>query len=255
MPPCQPRSGSRCTRSPRSRASCRSGGHMLVRADEGAQRRMLHEDRILRLGHACHHHGMRYVDRTDAGVKLAAEIVRVVPGPAVVLGIPRGGVLVAVPVARALRAPLDVVVPRKEGAPFNPELGLGAVAPGVRVLDETLIARLGVSAEYLEDEIARQTAAYRGDRPAVELEGGTAVIIDDGVATGGTALAAARWARAQRAPTVVFGAPVGPPETAARLGAVCDAVVLLQTPYGFSAVGEWYDRFDQVSDEEVRAAL
>ncbi len=148
------------------------------------------------------------------------------------------------------------------GAPFNPELGLGAVAPGVRVLDERLIARLGVSAEYLEGEIAlqeveiaRRTAAYRGDRPAVELEGRTAVIVDDGVATGGTALAAARWARAQRAPTVVFGAPVGPPETAARLGAACDAVVLLQTPYGFSAVGEWYDRFDQVSDEEVRAAL
>jgi len=216
----------------------------------------------LTLRDACHHHGMRYVDRTDAGIKLAAEIVRVVPGPAVVLGIPRGGVIVAVPVARALRAPLDVVVPRKVGAPFNPELGLGAVAPGVRVLDETLIARLGVSAEYLEGEIARQeeeiarrTVAYRGDRPPVELEGRTAVIVDDGVATGGTALAAVGWARAQRAPTVVFGAPVGPPETVARLGAACDAVVLLQAPYGFSAVGEWYERFDQVTDDEVRAAL
>jgi putative phosphoribosyl transferase len=205
---------------------------------------------------------MRYADREDAGSQLAAAIVRVVAVPAVVLGIPRGGVIVAVPVATALRAPLDVVVPRKVGAPFNPELGLGAVAPGVRVLDERLIARLGVSPEYMEGEIARQeaeiarrTAAYRGDRSAVELEGGTAVIVDDGVATGGTALAAARWARAQRAPTVVFGAPVGPPETAARLGAACDAVVLLQTPYGFSAVGEWYDRFDQVSDEEVREAL
>jgi len=202
---------------------------------------------------------MRYADREEAGNRLAAEIVRVVPGPAVVLGIPRGGVIVAVPVADALRAPLDVVVPRKVGAPFNPELGLGAVAPGVRVLDETLIARLGVSADYLEGEIARQeaeiarrTAAYRGDRPPVELEGRTAVIVDDGVATGGTALAAAGWARA---PTVVFGAPVGPPETAARLAAACDAVVLLQTPYGFSAVGEWYDRFDQVTDDEVRAAL
>ena len=205
---------------------------------------------------------MRYVDREDAGNKLAAEIVRVVHGTAVVLGIPRGGVLVAVPVARALSAPLDVVVPRKVGAPFNPELGLGALAPGVRVLDETLIARLGVSADYLEGEIARQeaeiarrTVTYRGDRPAVELEGRTAVIVDDGVATGGTALAAVAWARAQRAPTVVFAAPVGPPETAARLGAACDAVVLLQAPYAFSAVGEWYDRFDQVSDDEVRAAL
>ena len=235
---------------------------MLVRVDEAAQRGTLHEVHILRLPHACHHHAMRYADREEAGTRLAAAIVRVVPGPAVVLGIPRGGVIVAVPVANALRAPLDVVVPRKVGAPFNPELGLGAVAPGVRVLDETLIARLSVSADYLEGEIARQeaeiarrTAAYRGDRPAVELEGRTAVIVDDGVATGGTALAAAAWARAQRAPTVVFGAPVGPPETAARLAAACDAVVLLQTPFGFSAVGEWYDRFDQVTDDEVRAAL
>src|SRR6476469_1095069 len=136
---------------------------------------------------------MRYADREEAGNRLSAAIVRVVPGPAVVLGIPRGGVIVAVAVANALRAPLDVVVPRKVGAPFNPELGLGAVAPGVRVLGETLIARLGVSADYLEGEIARQeaeiarrTAAYRGDRPAVELEGRTAVIVDDGVATGGT---------------------------------------------------------------------
>jgi putative phosphoribosyl transferase len=179
---------------------------MLDPADQAAQRGTLQR------GHphprarcAWHHHTVRYADRDDAGKKLAAEIVRVVQDPAVVLGIPRGGVLVAVPVAKALGAPLDVVVPRKVGAPFNPELGLGAVAPGVRVLDETLIARLGVSADYLEGEIARQeeeiarrTAAYRGDRPAVELEGRTAVIVDDGVATGGTALAAARWARAQR---------------------------------------------------------
>src|SRR6266550_6097555 len=99
---------------------------------------------------------MRYVDRTDAGVELAAEIVRVVPGPAVVLGIPRGGVIVAVPVAKALGAPLDVVVPRKIGAPFNPELGLGAVAPGVQVLDDYLIRELGVSREYLDAEIAAQ---------------------------------------------------------------------------------------------------
>src|SRR5205823_13106145 len=153
---------------------------------------------------------------------------------------------VAVVVAMGLPAPLAVVVPGKVGTRFNPELGLGAIAPGVRVLDEGWIARLGVSAGYLEGEVARQeaeiarrSAAYRGDRPAVELEGRTAVIVDDGVATGGTALAAARWARAQRAPTVVFGAPVGPPETAARLGAACDTVVLLQTPYAFSAVGEW----------------
>ena len=205
---------------------------------------------------------MRFVDRTDAGTRVAEAVADVVRGPAVVLGIPRGGVLVAVPVARRLGAPLDVVVPKKVGAPFNPELGLGAVAPGVRVLDEDLIRRLGVADDYLEREIRREEAeierrtdAYRGGRPPLELEGRTAVIVDDGVATGGTAVAAARWARAQRAPTVVFAAPVGPPDTAARLGAACDTVVLLHTPAFFAAVGEWYDRFDQVTDDEVRAAL
>jgi putative phosphoribosyl transferase len=205
---------------------------------------------------------VRFDDRSDAGHRLAEAVADVVPGPAVVLGIPRGGVVVAVPVARALRAPLDVVVPKKIGAPFNPELGLGAVAPGVRVLDHGLIARLRVSDEYLEREIAREeaeierrTAAYRAGRPPLDLEGKTAVVVDDGVATGGTAIAAARWARAQRAPTVVFAAPVGPPDTAARLGPACDRVILLVSPFAFAAVGEWYDRFDQVTDDEVRAAL
>jgi len=205
---------------------------------------------------------MRFAEREDAGRRLADAVAEVVAGPAVVLGIPRGGVLVAVPVARRLAAPLDVVVPKKIGAPFNPELGLGAVAPGVRVLDPDLIERLGVSEGYLEGEIAREeaeiarrTAAYRGGRPPVDLEGRTAVVVDDGVATGGTAIAAARWARAQRAPTVVFAAPVGPPDTAARLAASCDRVVLLHAPRSFAAVGEWYDRFDQVTDDEVRAAL
>jgi len=228
---------------------------MLVRAFEAAQRERSCPWR-------CHHRGMTFADRHDAGTRLAAVVADAVSGPAVVLGIPRGGVIVAVPVARALSAPLDVVVPKKIGAPFNPELGLGAVAPGVRVLDDDLILRLGVSEDYLDREIARteaeierRTAAYRGGRPPLDLDGRAAVVVDDGVATGGTAIAAARWARARRAPTVVFAAPVGPPDTAARLGAACDHVILLQTPRFFSAVGEWYDRFDQVTDDEVRAAL
>ncbi len=178
------------------------------------------------------------------------------------LGVPRGGVLVALPVARALGAPLDVVVPKKLGAPGNPELGLGAVAPGVRVLDEQLIERLGVRASYIENEterveaeIARRTEQYRGGRPQVTLEGRTAVIVDDGVATGSTAFAAVAWARAQTPAAVVFAAPVGPVETARRLAAQCDDVVFLLTPGTFWAVGEWYERFDQVTDEEVREAL
>jgi putative phosphoribosyl transferase len=201
-------------------------------------------------------------DRADAGARLAAAVAGRVDGPAVVLGIPRGGVLVAVPVAAALGAPLDVVVPRKLGAPGNPELGIGAVAPGVQVVDERLVKLLGVPRAYVDDEIERQQLeierreiAYRGQRPPVELEGKMAVVVDDGVATGATAGAALRWARGKGAARVLFAAPVGPPDTRARLGDESDDVVLLETPPGFRAVGEWYELFDQVTDEEVRAAL
>jgi len=205
---------------------------------------------------------MRFRERADAGEQLGEALVGRVPSPAVVLAIPRGGVLVAAPVARALEAPLDVVVPKKLGAPGNPELGLGAVAPGVRVLDERLIRKLGVDDAYLdaeitreESEIARRTAAYRGGRAGADLTGKTAVIVDDGVATGGTALAAIEWARKNGAARVTFAAPVAPPDTADRIAAVCDDALFLLTPSVFFAVGEWYDTFEQVSDDEVRSAL
>ncbi len=205
---------------------------------------------------------LRFTDRADAGRRLATAVADNVHGDAVVLGVPRGGVVVAVPVAAALSAPLDVVVPKKLGAPDNPELGIGAVAPGVRVVDERLIARLGVSERYLEAEIereqvevARRTGLYRGHRPPVPLAGRIAVVVDDGVATGGTALAALTWARAAGAASVVFAAPVAPPDTIVTLRAACDLVVVLVQPRRFLAVGQWYERFDQVTDEEVRAAL
>jgi putative phosphoribosyl transferase len=201
-------------------------------------------------------------DRTDAGERLAQSVADRVLGPAAVLAIPRGGVIVAAPVAVALAAPLDVVIPRKLGAPANPELAVGAVAPGVRVLDEAIVRRLGVSRDYLEaeieraeDEIRRRTAVYRDGRPAVDLTGRTAVVVDDGVATGATAVASLRWARSQGPAAVVFAAPVGPVDAAARLADECDELVLLETPRSFYAVGEWYERFDQVTDDEVRATL
>lgn len=205
---------------------------------------------------------MIFEDRVDAGERLA-EALKEYAGPdTVVLGIPRGGVIVAEVVARTLGVPLDVVVPRKVGAPGNPELGLGAVAPGVRVLDPWLIERLGVTEEYLEREIAAEEAetirrlrVYRGDRPPLDLTGKTVVVIDDGVATGGTAVAALRWARAQAAGRVVLAVPVAPPQTMERLRHEADEVVALATPEPFFAVGEWYRRFDQISDEEVIEAL
>jgi predicted phosphoribosyltransferase len=201
-------------------------------------------------------------DREEAGEELARAVDAHVDGPATVLAIPRGGIVVARPVAIALGAPLDVVIPRKLGAPGNPELAVGAVAPGVTVVHERAVRQLGVSRAYLEAEVERQLgeierreAAYRGGRAPAPVAGRTAVVVDDGVATGATAIAALRWARAAGAARVVFAAPVGPPATRARLEPECDDVVLLREPPRFLAVGEWYRDFAQVSDDEVVATL
>jgi predicted phosphoribosyltransferase len=202
-------------------------------------------------------------DRGEAGKRLAAAVAgHVGDGPVVVLAIPRGGAVVAIPVAETLGAPLDVVVPHKLGSPGNPELAIGAIAPGVRVLDERLIRMLGVPESYIDEEVLRQeaeierrTRLYREGRDAPALAGATVVVVDDGVATGATAIAALRWARAQEPSRVVFAAPVGPPATARRLSEECDEVVLLESPSAFYAVGEWYEEFGQVTDEEVLAAL
>jgi putative phosphoribosyl transferase len=202
--------------------------------------------------------GPMFADREEAGRQLATNLADLAGQDVVVLGIPRGGVEVAAVVADALGAPLDVVIPRKVGAPGNPELGIGAVAEDVEVLDERLIRLLGVSRDYLRQEIAaqqeeirRRSVAYRGKRPPVPLQGKVAVVIDDGVATGGTAAAALRWARARGAARVILAVPVAPAEAVGRLRQEADEVRVLATPEPFYAVGQWYDSFPQVSDERV----
>jgi putative phosphoribosyl transferase len=201
---------------------------------------------------------MRFEDRADAGRRLAEALDAYRVARPVILGIPRGGVVVGAEVARTLDAPLDVVVPRKVRAPGNPELGLGAVATGIRVLDDRLIERLHVNAGYLEEEIevelreiGRRERTYREDRPRRALRGRPAIVVDDGIATGGTAVAALRWTRAQDPSRVVLAVPVAPPQTIERLSREADDIVALATPTPFVAVGEWYERFEQTSDAEV----
>jgi putative phosphoribosyl transferase len=203
-----------------------------------------------------------FADRREAGRRLAEALAHLKGEDVVVLGVPRGGVEVAAEVARAHGWPLDIVIPRKVGAPTNPELGLGAVAEGVRVLDERMIRQLGVTDDYLEqeigaqeEEIRRRTAAYRKGRDAVTVMGKVAVVVDDGVATGGTAAAALRWARDQGASRVILAVPVAPREAVARLSKDADEVVCLAMPEPFFAVGQWYGSFPQTSDREVVALL
>jgi putative phosphoribosyl transferase len=206
---------------------------------------------------------MIFADRTEAGRLLGRALACREPRDPVVLAIPRGGVVIGVEVARLLHhAPLDIVVPRKLGAPNNPELGIGAIAEGVVVLDPEMVARLGVSDGYLRQEISaqdreieRRTARYREDRAPVDLAGRTAIVVDDGIATGGTAVAALRWAGSRGAERVIMAVPVAPPAARSRLDNDAEEVVVLEEPELFYAVGQWYADFSQVTDDEVVAML
>lgn len=204
-----------------------------------------------------------FLDRRDAGMRLARALPDAGPD-ALVLGIPRGGVVVARVIADAIGAPLDVIIVRKLGAPGNPELAIGAVGPdGGVVLDADVIHSIGtVSEAYVEreagkqrEEIIRRMRRYRGSRPSPRIKGRVCVVVDDGIATGSTARAAVLWLRAQRASRIVLAVPVAPAATVRALGEFADEIVCVLVPPGFRAVGEWYASFAEVGDDEVVAEL
>jgi putative phosphoribosyl transferase len=201
---------------------------------------------------------MLFQNRADAGRRLAERLDHLRGSDLVVLGLPRGGVPVAYEVATALEAPLDVVVIRKLGAPFDSEFAIGAIGEGARVVDEDTLRQLGITNGQLaaiEDrervELDRRMQRFRGPEGRIELAGREALIVDDGIATGSTALAACRVVRALGAARVIVAVPVAPPDWTDAFGDAADEYVCLETPLHFLAVGQWYSDFAQTTDDEV----
>jgi predicted phosphoribosyltransferase len=204
----------------------------------------------------------RFRDRRHAGRLLGERLAHLRGRDAVVLGLVRGGVVVAAEIARKLDAPLDVIVARKLGAPFQPELAIGAVARGARFVDDEMVQMLGISWRELDEitadameQVGRYEEKFRQGRPAEPIAGRTAIVVDDGLATGATARAAVRALRQQRPDRIVLAVPACAAESAKRLEPEVDELVCLARPRGFLAVGHWYEDFEQVKDEEVEALL
>ena len=206
---------------------------------------------------------MLFADRFDAGRRLADRLKSFPRRGLVVLGLPRGGVPVAFEVARDLGAPLDIIVVRKLGVLSQPELAMGAIGEGgVRILDNRVVTLAGVKAADIETaqareevELARRVKRFRGTRERVPLTGRTALIVDDGIATGSTVRVACKIARAQGASNVVVATPVAPRETVASLRSDADEVIALYEPEEFYAIGQFYKDFAQTRDEEVMQLL
>jgi putative phosphoribosyl transferase len=206
----------------------------------------------------------RFQDRREAGRKLAALLThyREQPG-VVVLGLPRGGVVVAFEVAKVLCASLDVIVVRKLGVPGHEELAMGAIASGgVRIINEGVVRELSLTADTLaavsaveQQELAHRERAFRGERPSWALQGRTVLLVDDGLATGATMRAAVAAVRTQQPAKIVVAVPVAAPETCEELRREVDEVVCARVPVPFFGVGQWYERFEQTTDEEVRGLL
>jgi putative phosphoribosyl transferase len=206
---------------------------------------------------------MPFRDRVDAGRQLAQRLLPLRGPDVVVLGLPRGGVPVAAEVARALHAPFDVIVVRKLGVPVQPELAMGAIGEGgVRVINDDVVRLIRIDdagiervEEHERAELQRRARRFRGDRPPLPLMGRTAIVVDDGIATGSTAAAACRVARAHGAARIILAVPVASPDAVRALRQVADEVIALDAPEHINSVGQWYQDFSQTSDDDVVALL
>ena len=198
-------------------------------------------------------------NRTEAGRSLLRKVYAMSLRDPLVLGIPRGGVVVAAEVAKGLKCPLDIIIPRKIGAPHNPELAIGAVAQdGTLILDEAMVNVMGVGRAYIENavsselrEIARRVKVYRGTSEPARIKSRDVIVVDDGIATGLTITAALRSVRQGNPAQIILAVPVAPRDTLSKIAREVDRLVCLASPEPFLAVGEWYLQFEQVSDEEV----
>ncbi len=210
---------------------------------------------------------IKFRDRKDAGERLAALLLHLKDRNPVALALPRGGVAIGSEIARVLRAPLDVVLVRKIGVPWQPELALGALAdcgggaPEI-FIDERMVSALDIPPDYVREETQRQLAElerrrriYCGDRPPVEVAGRTAIVVDDGIATGATMRVALRAVRRRRPALLVLAAPVAAADTLAALKGEADESVCVAAPQGLGAIGYYYEDFHQMSDDEVTALL
>ncbi len=205
-----------------------------------------------------------FADRAEAGRLLAAELAMLkLPANVIVLALPRGGLPVGLEVAKKLRAPLDVVIVRKLGVPWQPELAMGAIASGsVQTLDQDLIRELRISREEIDAvidrekvELERREKLYRKGQPALDLRGRTVLLVDDGLATGSTMLVAARYVRSLKPGRTLIAVPVASVQACERLKREADECICLATPEPFVAVGQWYADFPQVNDSEVQRFL
>jgi putative phosphoribosyl transferase len=202
---------------------------------------------------------MDFKNRKVAGQKLAASLEKYKGAPkTIAIGLPRGGVIVAAEVAKALHIPLDIIVPRKIGAPYNEELAIGALAGDVVWIDEAAAKEAAATPTYIEKTVAkekreaeRRLALYRKNKPPQNFSGCTVILIDDGIATGSTMRASIAWMKKSNVHRIVIAVPVAPPDTLAALDAEVDESVCLYSPESFMAVGQFYENFPQTQDSEV----